>query len=163
MLQIVQSIPMPFNFIIDNGPEPPEEPPSPPPPPKVEVPRGVITRLTTQLRESIQARSMSTAGERSALRKAFKDIDADHSGLIDLPEFCAALERFGLHTANTGLKGGSGGINDETVKALFDFFDADHSGTLTYAEFEEALLQPERPMAAPLIRVKPRVRNTGVS
>ena len=88
------------------------------------MPRGVITRLTTQLRESIQARSMSTAGERSALRKAFKDIDADHSGLIDLPEFCAALERFGLHTANTGLKGGSGGINDETVKALFDFFDA---------------------------------------
>ena len=148
-------------FVIDYGPEAPPPPPPAPEAPPAEVPRGVIVRLRRELRENILAKASAHSGERSQLRKAFHDIDADGSGLIDYAEFIRALERFGLHTLNYGLKGGAGGLSEETVRALFDSFDADGSGYLEMKEFEEALLMPERPAPAPAFRAKPRLRGAG--
>ena len=150
-------------FVVDDGrgdapPEPPEEPARAP----VEVPRGTISRLTQELRQSIQSRGSGNQSERMVLRKAFADIDTDRSGLIDINEFCRALERFGLHTAQHGLRGGVGGLGKEVVEALFKSFDRDGSGYLDYPEFEEALLQPERPAPPPAIRSKPRIRGAGM-
>lgn len=90
-----------------------------------EVPRGVLMRLQLELRESIRARTSSQHGERSTLRKAFNNIDTDRSGMLSIEEFSRALERFGLHTADYGLKGGAGGVSSEVVKALFDSFDSE--------------------------------------
>lgn len=138
-------------------PKPPLDKPEAPPP--REVARGVVVKLTQELRENIKARSSTHLGEMGALRKAFRDIDADKSGYIEIDEFCKALERFGLHTADRGLPGGRGGISSEVVQALFNSFDSDGSGSLDMAEFEEALLQPERQNNIDVaIRVKQRAR-----
>ena len=145
-------------WVVDKGerPTPPVEPePSRAP---VQVERGVVTKLVQELRWAIQARASTGAGERGTLRKAFADIDADKSGYIEKKEFCLALERFGLHTAQYGRKGGAGGLGGEVVDALFDHFDTDRSGTLDYGEFEEKLLQPERPAPPPKVQAKPRLR-----
>jgi len=130
-------------------------------PPAREVSRGEVARLQRELRESIMARTSYHRGERGTLRKAFADFDTDSTGLIDITEFSRALERFGLHTAEHGLKGGAGGVSRELVQALFNSFDTDRSGSLDYAEFEEALLQPERPHPPPMINTKPRMRGAG--
>ena len=159
--QTVERNTMSRKWVVGMHDEPPPPPPPAPPPPPREVGRGEIMRLTQELRQSIHARSCTGRGEKSILRKAFKDIDADNSGTIEMPEFLRALERFGLHTSTTGLKGGRGGVDDIAVRALFESFDADGNGYLDYAEFEEKLLQPERPAPPPQIRTKPRVRGDG--
>ena len=117
----------------------------------------MITKLLSELRHAITCRSTAARGERTLLRRAFADIDANKSGLIDMQEFTDALERFGLHTASHG-RGGAGGLGNHVVEALFNYFDADGNGSIEYSEFEEALLQPERPAPPPIINVKPRNR-----
>ena len=84
-----------------------------PPPPA--VPRGALERMEAQLREAIFTRSTSIASEQRVLRAAFRAIDLDGSGNIDFGEFQAALERFGLHVAASGLKG-VGGISQDIAK-----------------------------------------------
>jgi len=114
-----------------------------PPPPA--VPRGALERMEAQLREAIFTRSTSIASEQRVLRAAFRAIDLDGSGNIDFGEFQAALERFGLHVAASGLKG-VGGISQDIAKAFFDRFDTDGSGFISLQEFSTRLLDaPDRP------------------
>ena len=161
---------MGYNIVVDTGEAPPAAPPKAVEAPVRQVPRGMVIKMHEELRNAIFARASAHCGERATLRKAFADFDADKSGYIDKKEFCRALERFGLHTADFGRKG-VGGLGNEVVEyaivkrsrthhthcrllcqasdlvsnpfahsALFASFDRDSSGTLDYNEFEEMLL-----------------------
>ena len=55
-----------------------------PPPPS--IPRGTLDRLENQLREAIFTRSSSRCNEHSVVRAAFRAIDRDGSGMIDVEE-----------------------------------------------------------------------------
>ena len=119
--------------------------------------RGVVERLESELRAGIAARASNEMSESRALKRAFLAFDSDASGAIDFREFTRALERFGLHTQDSG-RNGAGGLSNSVAKALFDRFDKDGSGLLEYQEFEQALLQPARPHPPSLIQ-KPRLRS----
>jgi hypothetical protein len=76
---------------------------------------------------------------------AFKALDANNSGGVDIDEFIKALERFGMHVV--GMRKGVGGLPRETVQALFNKYDADGSGNISYKEFTDALFVLEEPPA----------------
>ena len=74
---------------------------------------------------------------------AFKALDTDGSGGVNLDEFIKALERFGMHVA--GMRPGVGGLSKEVVQALFNKYDSDGSGTISYSEFSNALFEQDDP------------------
>ena len=106
---------MGYNIVVDTGEAPPAAPPKAVEAPVRQVPRGMVMKMHEELRNAIFARASAHCGERATLRKAFADFDADKSGYIDKKEFCRALERFGLHTADFGRKG-VGGLGNEVVE-----------------------------------------------
>jgi len=59
--------------------------------------------------------------------RIFAQVDIDHSGEIDFSEFVAASVN-----KNTLLQ-------EEKLKAAFDYFDKDHSGEINVAEIKEVL------------------------
>ena len=117
--------------------------------------------------------------ESRALKRAFSSFDTDSNDKVDFNEFIRAMEHFGLHTSEYGLKGGAGGLGRNVAQALFDRFDTAGDGALSYPEvsavvrkkviscdfslsrvrtclqFEAALLQKVPPHPAPQI-TKPR-------
>jgi hypothetical protein len=97
-----------------------------------------VIKLEAELRRAAYARCDAVTSERRSLKKAFDFFDIDNSGTVDFAEFTRALERFGLHMADS--RQGVGGLRTDEARALFDKYDADGSGHLSYNEFADALL-----------------------
>mmetsp|Transcript_72498 Transcript_72498/g.143977 ORF Transcript_72498/g.143977 Transcript_72498/m.143977 type:complete len:391 (-) Transcript_72498:608-1780(-) len=116
------------------------------------VPRADVDLLEKQLRKSIYEKTPPNTNSKRTAELAFKSLDTNGSGGVDLEEFIKALERFGMHVA--GMRKGVGGLPKETVQALFNKYDADGSGSLSYKEFTANLFaneepEPQRSAAAP--------------
>lgn len=94
------------------------------------VPTSEIDEMEKKLVAAIRARSSGNS-ETQALEKVFKQFDANKNGTIDLPEFCTAMERFGMATSNDSVTG----CTPRMMAALFDRYDADGMGSLSYDEF----------------------------
>lgn len=109
------------------------------------TPRADVDRLEKQLRKSIYEKTPPNTNQRRTAELAFKALDTDGSGGVNLEEFIKALERFGMHVA--GMRQGVGGLPRDTVQALFNKYDADGSGAISYKEFTDALFATEEPKA----------------
>jgi len=107
------------------------------------TPRADVDLLEKQLRKSIYEKTPPNTNTRRTAELAFKALDTDGSGGVNLDEFIKALERFGMHVA--GIRQGLGGLPRDTVQALFNKYDADGSGAISYKEFTEALFANEEP------------------
>lgn len=109
------------------------------------TPRADVDRLEKQLKMSIYEKTPPNTNSKRTAELAFKALDANGSGDVDLDEFIKALERFGMHVA--GQRKGVGGLPRDTVQALFNKYDADGSGNISYKEFTNALFADEEPAA----------------
>lgn len=63
-----------------------------------------------------------------SVENAFKEIDADHSGLIDDSEFMTAIKKLDL------------GLTDEEILKISTALDSDHSGKIDVKEFADAFV-----------------------
>ena len=70
---------------------------------------------------------ISASGPNVMLR-AFKNVNRDGDGQIQLDEFITALEKLGID------------FSDEAVKVLFDSYDADGSGSINFNEFTNGVM-----------------------
>jgi len=109
------------------------------------TPRADVDLLEKQLRKSIYEKTPPNTNSKRTAELAFKSLDTNGSGGVDIDEFIKALERFGMHVA--GMRKGVGGLPKETVQALFNKYDSDGSGSLSYKEFTTALFATEEPAA----------------
>jgi Ca2+-binding EF-hand superfamily protein len=105
------------------------------------TPKAGVDLLEKKLKEAIYQKTPPNTNMRRTTELAFKALDTDGSGDVDLNEFIRALERFGMHVS--GQRAGVGGLPMESVKALFERYDKDGSGKISYKEFTTELLQEE--------------------
>ena len=82
------------------------------------TPRADVDLLEKQLRKSIYEKTPPNTNSKRTAELAFKSLDTNNSGGVDIDEFIKALERFGMHV--TGMRKGVGGLPKETVQALFN-------------------------------------------
>lgn len=109
------------------------------------TPRADVELLEKKLKKSIYEKTPPNTNSKRTAELAFKALDTNGSGGVDIDEFIKALERFGMHV--TGVRKGVGGLPKETVQALFNKYDADGSGNISYTEFTSALFADEEPPA----------------
>lgn len=100
------------------------------------IPTADIDEMEKLLIAAIRARS-SGSNEAQALEKVFRQFDANKSGTIDLPEFCTAMERFGMATSNEP----GAMCTPRLMSALFDRYDTDGGGNLSYEEFIKGIFK----------------------
>merc|ERR1712193_584574 len=77
------------------------------------------------------------------VRDVFRRFDTDHNGVITLPEFRQALQKFGFM------------LSDEEVLILMRHFDKRQDGQVTYNEFCDALLDED--FTCEMLKVKPAI------
>ena len=82
------------------------------------------------LREAIMGRIYLQNG---SLRKVFRRIDKDASGIIDFPEMQENFKNYNIGGANY----------NETLREMFDRCDPDGSGEISFAEFAQMLKIPD--------------------
>ena len=109
------------------------------------TPRADVNLLEDKLRKSIYEKTPPNTNQRRTSELAFKALDTDGSGGVNLDEFIKALERFGMHVQ--GMRPGVGGLPRDVVQALFNKYDTDGSGSISYSEFTDALFAEEDPKA----------------
>jgi len=105
------------------------------------TPRADVDLLEKQLKKSIYEKTPPNTNTTRTAELAFKALDTDSSGGVNLDEFIKALERFGMHVS--GMRPGVGGLPKETVQALFNKYDTDGSGAISYKEFTVSLFAEE--------------------
>lgn len=113
------------------------------------IPTTKIDEIEKLLIDAIRARS-SNSNEAQALEKVFKQFDANKNGTIDLPEFCTAMERFGMATSNAP----GAAVTPQLMSALFDRYDTDGMGSLSYEEFIKGVFKVKK--VPPRFASKPR-------
>jgi len=77
------------------------------------------------------------------VRDVFRRFDTDHNGVITLPEFRQALQKFGFM------------LSDEEVLILMRHFDKRQDGQVTYNEFCDALLDED--CTCEMMKTKPPI------
>ena len=107
------------------------------------TPRADVDLLEKQLKKSVYEKTPPNTNSRRTAELAFKALDTNNSGGVDLDEFIKALERFGMHVV--GMRKGVGGLPKDTVQALFNKYDADGSGSISYKEFTDQLFADDTP------------------
>jgi hypothetical protein len=100
------------------------------------IPTSDIDEIEKKLIAAIRARS-SGSNEAQSLEKVFRQFDANKNGTIDLPEFCTAMERFGMATSNDP----GAMCTPRLMSALFDRYDLDGMGSLSYEEFIKGIFK----------------------
>merc|ERR1719181_2368973 len=90
------------------------------------TPRADVDLLEKQLKRSIYEKTPPNTNTTRTAELAFRALDTDGSGGVNLDEFIKALDRFGMHVA--GMRKGLGGLPRDTVQALFNKYDSDGSG-----------------------------------
>ena len=96
-------------------------------------PQDKTSQLVLKLRTSIENFTPKALTERAMIRKQFALFDTDGSGVVDYREFRSAIKKF------------LNGVEDSTIKDIFEHFDADKSGTLSVEEYADMLLKEEGP------------------
>lgn len=107
------------------------------------TPRADVDLLEQKLKKSIYEKTPPNTNTKRTAELAFKALDKDGSGGVNINEFINALERFGMHVA--GMRPGVGGLSKEVVQALFNKYDSDGSGSISYSEFAHALFEKDDP------------------
>ena len=121
------------------------------------TPRADVDLLEKQLKKSVYEKTPPNTNSKRTAELAFKSLDANNSGGVDLDEFIKALERFGMHVV--GMRKGVGGLPKETVQALFNKYDSDGSGSISYKEFTDALFADDAPPPQTGADAKPKSIN----
>jgi len=75
------------------------------------------------------------------VRDVFRRFDTDHDGVVTLPEFKKALEKFGFM------------ISDEEAVTIMQHFDAREDGQISYNEFCDAVLEEDYSIS--MLKTKP--------
>lgn len=109
------------------------------------TPNRDVELLEKKLKESIYAKTPPNTNSKRTAELAFKALDTNGSGDVDIDEFIKALERFGMHVS--GVRQGVGGLPRDVVQALFDKYDADGSGNLSYKVCESVAHESPRSAA----------------
>ena len=118
------------------------------------TPRADVDLLEKQLKKSIYEKTPPNTNSKRTAELAFRALDTNGSGDVDISEFIKALERFGMHV--TGVRQGVGGLPRDTVQSLFNKYDVDGSGNLSYKEFTKALFADEEPAEATADAPRPK-------
>lgn len=77
--------------------------------------------------KSFQLKSVNT--ERDKIKAIFLDLDKNGNGVLEIDEFCLALQKFGVE------------IEKSEAEKLFNSIDVDNNGTVTFGEFYDYFVE----------------------
>ena len=103
---------------------------------------GELNALEEVLKKAIAQRAKPCMSDKHTLKLAFQAVDFDEfgkpadSGSVSYPEFCAALERFGLYAS-------------QSVRGLYDRYNPGNEEALCYRDFMDGLYTAEKSWPPP--------------